>query len=352
MGEHLSELHIEHGARVSAFALRHAHNYFIMGKRCAENGTLAESRRHLLHCLRHDPNYLPALRMLATLEYTLGDLPAARKTLTLTLARTTPDPELLFLAGNIALSDHNPREAADAFHHAELLGGTSVELYFNMGLAHLVLGEGEPAARAVQNVLAQNPLHHRAWDALGCARRLMKDYDGALDAFKRTLQLEPAFHETRDHLAQLLMELNHPDMAREVLEVALANDPQRRSSRHLLGMAHAASANYPEAVACWETNIAQGDATPEAYLLLANAYLHLDDPAQAMLTLETLLTLFPAHLPGHLQLALLYLEHGKRVQGWEHIEQACALDPNNPMLAHVLKAVTPRTHTLRPSRDA
>lgn len=337
---------------MSAFALRHAHNYYIMGKRCAENGALAEARRHLLHCLHHDANYLPALRILATLEYTLGDLPAARKTLSRVLTLTAPDPELMFLAGNIALSDHNPREAADAFHQAELLGGTSVELYYNMGLAHLVLGEGEPAARAVQNVLAQNPLHHRAWDALGCARRLMKDYDGALDAFKRTLQLEPGFHETRDHLAQLLMELNHADMAREVLETALADDPLRRSSRHLLGMAHAAAGNYAEAVACWETNILQGDASPEGYHLLANAYLHLNDPAQAMLTLETLVTLFPTHIPGHLQLALLYLEHGRRAQGWEHIELARALDPNNPMLAHVMKAVTPRTAPLRSPRDA
>jgi len=337
---------------VSSFARRHAHNYLMMGRKRAEGGALADARRLLHHSLDLDPEYIPALRMVAALEYTLGDLPMAKQFLGRLLLLVSPDAELLFLAGNIALSDSNPREAVEYFHQAEARGGHSEELYFNMGMAHLILEEGLPAEHAFLTLLKDHPHHAHAWDALGCARRQTKNYDGAVQAFQQSLLDEYGNNEARDHLAQTYLELGKAQLARQILEEALSLEPQRRGSRHLLGMAFAAADNYPDAVACWETVIAQGDAPPEAYHLLANAYLHLNDFALAMHTLETLVSLFPNHLPGHLQLALLFLEHGDRSSAGEHLRIARALDPNNPMLAHVLAAVKPISRELRPTRDA
>ncbi|HEY3377514.1 MAG TPA: tetratricopeptide repeat protein [Armatimonadota bacterium] len=352
MDKIFGQLHLANTPRQGAsFHQRHAHNYYVMGKRRAEDGALDDAERLLKRALHFNPVLTAALHTLANIELARNRHLAARAYAERAITANPNDPEAYALLGNIALSDRKPADALDAFAQARQNGGDGLELHYNTGLAHLLLGQGDEAALIFTRLTDEQPLNHRAWDALGCARRMLKDSHSATNAFLQALTIDPQFNDARDHLAQLFLELGKLTRARQVLEAALAIDPYRPTTRHLLGMTFSASQEFDHAAECWEGLIAQGGATSETYHLLANAYLHLDDTPRACTVLESLTKLYPQHIAGHLQLALLLLETGEQERGYQHLDVARALDPHNPAIAHVLAATELLTKHTLPASD-
>ena len=339
MRKHRGNIEIDERERsLNAYQHRHAHNYFVLGARRAEDGAVEDARRLLLQSLSYDPSQASALQALAQLELAQNCPAQARAYAERLLALCPADADVHALLGNIALCEQRPEQALLAFAHAEALGGEAPELRYNTGLAHLSLGHGESAARIFLAVIDEQPTNARAWDALGCARRFLRDHAGALQAFMQALQHDPRLNDARDHLAQLLLDTGNVPRARQILEAALSLEPHRPGSLHLLGMAFARLQDVPHAIACWEELLAHGGAPSDTYHLLANAYLHMDDEARARQTLETLVTRFPEQAPGHIQLALLLFRNGQLDNGHRHLALAKLLDPENPTLQQAFLA--------------
>lgn len=346
-------LYLKHARKTSRNAAtrsRHAQNCYLMACRRIEEEGVDDARELLHRALQFDPEHAEALQSLANLEYTAGSIERAREYLDRLFKLQNPDAEAFFLRGNIELSQGNLTEALHAYRHAGEIGERTPELTFNEGLAHLMLGHGGQAKDIFQQLTADQPANGRAWDALGCALRLEKDYPAATEAFFQSLQADPLQNDVRDHMAQMLLEMGNTEQARLVLDAALTIEPGRASSRHLLGLVHATAQNYRSAVACWEELITQGGAMPETYHLLANAYLQLGERQKAISSFNTLLALSPQHVPGHLQLALLLLEMGEQEQGWHHLEQARSLDPQNPTVKQLVSVATAMRKRESPDR--
>lgn len=333
------QLHLRAHAGDVKTQRRHAHNFYVMGRRKTETGALLEAQRLLQRALHFDGGYVPALCALAQVELALDHPDLARRYAETAVADAPTNTEALFLLGNIALNQHDVEAALNAFQRASAAGGEMPELAYNTGLAHLYLNHIEAAEEIFTHLLEDQPTNHRVWDALGCTLRIKKDYQGATSALLQALQLEPGFNDARDHLAQMLLETGNAQRACQVLEVALSLEPERSSSRHFLAMAYAAMQQYAQAASCWEMLIIQGSATAECYHLLANAYLHLQNRPRAVEALRTLLSRYPDHVSGHLQLALLLMEDGQREQGLHHLEIVRKLDPQHSGIAHALAAV-------------
>ncbi len=309
-----------------------------MGHQQAESGALQDARKSLLTALRYDPDHVPALRVLAGVTFSLGEITATRQLLSRALTLEPSDPDLLFLKGNLALQEGDALTALAAYHQAEEMGCESPELHYNCGLAHLFLGDAIQADAIFSALVEAHPTHQRAWDGLGCARRLKRDHHGAMTAFLRALQIDAGLNEARDHLGQLLLETGNARHAIQVLEAALQLDSLRVSSRHLLAMAHAMVQEYPEAVRHWEELLARAEMPNEGLHMLANAYLHVENKLKARQTLEQLLDREPEQAGAHIQLGLILLESGEQAAGWRHLDVAQALDPQNPALQSALTA--------------
>lgn len=309
-----------------------------MGRSRTEDGAWDEARVLLQRALALDPGMVPALRTLANLELSLDHLAVARQYAEHAASTDETDPENFVLLGNIALAEHDAQAALQFFRRAEILGDHSLELRFNSGLAYLFLGQAETAREMFTRIVDEQPTHQQAWDALGCALRVLKDYQSAVTAFLQALQIDPHMNDARDHLAQLLLETGNARRARQVLESALALEPQRATTRHLLGMAYSTMQQFLEAISCWQALVMEELATAETYHMLANAYMHLGERPRAQQILRELTERYPDHLAGLLQLALLLLEHGEHHEGLALLEKVRAQDPQNPALRHALAA--------------
>lgn len=326
-------LHLQSGTVCHADR-RHASNYHLLGRRLFEQGAIEGARTQLQRALACDPTHQPTLRSLADLEFAQQHPEIARAYLARILAVAPHDPDIHFMLGYHALSEGNYTGALDALERAREFGDHSPELLYNLGLAHFFLRKGAQAVETFTRLTDDYATHARGWDALGCARHLVRDLDGALHAFLKALQLDDTLNDCRDHLAQLLLDMKNPHHAQRILQAALALEPERPSSLHLLGIAFAADQDLLEATRCWETLIARGQGSFETYLLLANTLRQLGERAAALDTLHALVAQFPEQVLGHVQLALLLLECGEKETGRRHLEQARALDPQHPAVIH------------------
>ncbi len=89
--------------------------------------------------------------------------------------------------------DHGaPREALDALNELEQLQPHRPRLAYDLGVAHLQLGELTEAMPALKTAVAEAPGDAQAWWALGFAQR--QAGDSACDAsFARARLLDPAW---------------------------------------------------------------------------------------------------------------------------------------------------------------
>ena len=332
--------------RMSVTRRRHAHNYLVLGLSAAERGATDEALQHYQRALYYDADFREVLNALANLEFSRGRLLEARYYCERLIELDPHEIAAHLLFANIALVAHDLPSAQRAFRQVIQLGDHSLEVRYNLGIICISLDDGREALHILSALSEDYPAHCRVWDALGCARRIQHDLDGAIAAFSHAIELDAANNESRDHLAQLLLERGEVQRARHILEAALALEPQRETSRHLLGITYHAQQQYTQAIACWEALISDGIAGADTYHLLANVYLHLRNEMQAQQTLHALLERFPDHLPAHLQLAMISFSHGNQKAGHHHLACARHIDPNHPALRQALLATESLiTHT-------
>jgi tetratricopeptide (TPR) repeat protein len=67
-------------------------------------------------------------------------------------------------------------------------------------------------------VIAERPWHDDAHNLLGFAYRKLGDYDRALEAYDRALELNPYHRGALEYLGEAYLELDRPELAREMLD--------------------------------------------------------------------------------------------------------------------------------------
>jgi len=94
--------------------------------------------------------------------------------------------------------------------------------------AHNLIKEGkaEEGLNSIRDFLERYPLVWNGWFLLGWALRLLRRWEDAKAAFKKTIELGGDNSDTRNELAICLMETGDITGARRELETALNKDPE------------------------------------------------------------------------------------------------------------------------------
>ena len=130
--------------------------------------------------------------MLAYLYAQKEDYVTAQKYAEIAMADTASakDSEGIY----IAILDKQCKTHEDSLQFIEKLKQIDAEKYFPQ-IASLYdrLGEKEKAAKVLDEVLAANPKNKMAWAIKGENAMNARDWDGAIDAFKKTVEIDPEF---------------------------------------------------------------------------------------------------------------------------------------------------------------
>ncbi len=149
-----------------------------------------------------------------------GDAPAAVTTLRPLAAADAPDAEALNTLSVALARLHRVDEARAMMRRALALSPSAAPVWMNLGLLELEAGDSAGAAAAFERVITLDARAADAWRGLGAARAA-SDPRGAIDAWRRVLDLAPDDRDALFNVCVVLADLD-PAAARPFMERYLA----------------------------------------------------------------------------------------------------------------------------------
>jgi putative PEP-CTERM system TPR-repeat lipoprotein len=288
--------------------------------------------------------------------------------------------QLLLIRGSALGELNDLRGAARAFDEARTVDPGAVEILQAEASQALRQGNVTRADAMSAQALARAPNNADAWAVRGATLVAMRKLPEALEAFNRSLAINPREHQARLAKVDLLIELNRDADAAKELEIMhgyVSNDPRaaymssvlaarrgdgaavarelgevvkiidtippeirnRRPQLLLLdGMAHYGLHNSEKARASFENFLRLQPDHPGANRMLAAVYLGEGEPTRAVGVLETYMKRVPGDAQAMLLLANAYMAQKRYALASNLLQQALNQGATDPALRSGLGA--------------
>lgn len=141
---------------------------------------------------KKDPNAGQVSRVVAYLYAQKEDFVAAQKYAEIAMADTASaaDTEGIYLA----IIEKQCKTHQDTLNYIQKLKELNAQKYFaQMASLYDRIGEKEMAAKLLDDEIAANPSNKMAWAIKGENAMNARDWDGAIEAFKKTVEIDPSF---------------------------------------------------------------------------------------------------------------------------------------------------------------
>lgn len=207
----------------------------------AKTGRIRDAVLEAQDIIKRDPNNLEAHRLLGRIYLrSLGDQPNAGEQSAEILRRAIAEYEEIvrldpksaddhILLGRLYRINNDLLKAENEFKTAVTLQPDSEDAVAT--LAYLYNEEGDPARAAeVLNKVPEGDRSGKVYSALGYTYEQGKDYKKAIEAYKKSLQLDPDNLDTQRSLAQNLMNDNQSEAALEQYKQIVEGDPHDAQS--------------------------------------------------------------------------------------------------------------------------
>eukprot|EP01133_Synstelium_polycarpum_P015616 gene15616-18556_t len=118
--------------------------------------------------------------------------------------------EKLKMEGNTKLSSHDYQGALDCYTRAIAYDGTNAIYYANRSSAYSNLKKYQEASQDADEAIKRNPGYGKAYFRLGSAKVSLGEYQAAVDAYNKAIELEPTNDVYRSSLAAAESKLANP----------------------------------------------------------------------------------------------------------------------------------------------
>ena len=241
--------------------------------------------------------------------YERGDLDGAQHAFAAALAQGPEHPAALNLMGVVTLARGNAASAESLFRQAITLDPAPHLFWFNLGNALAALSRDVEAADSFEAASVRSPAHFPALFNLGRARLELGQFDAAIAAGRRFVALRPddpalkvelgTIHYRKATSTLLVSEFDLAiDLFRLVQEHPDVPPAIVSNARLFLGDALSKRGRHTEALELFVNLHAATPQDLDANINLANCLNSLGRMHQAAAHYETVVRLFPAHLPA------------------------------------------------------
>jgi tetratricopeptide (TPR) repeat protein len=152
-------------------------------------------------------------------------------------------------------------------------------------------------------------------------------WDRSVEAYQRTLELNPISVETRTSLAVCLLRQQRPNDAVQELRACLELDANSPEVHHQMGNAQAMLSNWPKAIDSFKRALRIRPDMAEVYNNLGFAYLHSGNNAQAVAAFEAAIEHRADYYQAHFNLANLHMEQQQYDLAIKHYREATRIEP-------------------------
>lgn len=324
--------------------------------------------------LKADPASQSVKARLASLYFSLGDMPNAVRYADQAVEGLSQDGQLLTQMAGILASAGQGERAVSLLDRAIEIDQTSGDPYFTKGLLLLNLkrqfeaeqairaglartpesavgyyhlgrilldaGKGEEAAASLERAIAVNASFEPAYLALASIYESQKAIDRAVAVLRKYLHgVNPRSRDIRHQLVRLYVTTRDYQAARKELSDLLAEDPSDTDAQLRLALLYGEEKEYSKAI---DQLIKILKARPTELKIrdyLGFLYEEAKDTKKAIETYTFNVQLEPSYFEGHLHLGLLFYRLKQFPDAVTHLTKAITINPKQPE-AHIVLGLT------------
>ena len=195
------------------------------------------------------------------------------------------------------------------------------------------MGDRDQAAETYEHLVEIAPEDAEAWEHLGTWRSLQGNTQGTIDAYARSVQIEPARYTARFSLAEAYLDDEHYEDARQVYQSLIEDghdlDPDDLAAAYA-GLADTFNSmgRYDDAISTSVTLLEKFEDDPEGYYQMATAYDAQGSFDEAVTNYHKAIESDPLNADYYNDLADTLREAKHYDEAQENAQQAIAMDPS------------------------
>jgi len=318
-----------------------------------DSGNLAKAESEYNSALEMDPTFAPAYVGLAKVAMRKGDL---KQSGSLLKEAIDADPEnkefrqefeelselnTLMSKGIRSMKNGDIDNAFESFRVAYEKFPQYPESVFNMGLANFRNKDYDEAVNYFKKTIAINPDHKNALTAIknvaknffNKGNQLYKrgDLEGALSSYDEVLNVDKTFYQAHFQIGVIQSKMGNKDLAVGSYEKSIQINPQFYKAFFALGLAKSSMNDTEGALESLQKAIDIYPGYDKAYGAMGDIYIQQKDFDSAKQTLKMATTVNPNYSKGYANLGVIYSEEENWNQAISSLEMAVALNERDAM---------------------
>jgi superkiller protein 3 len=322
---------------------RNGEAHLFLGSILAEDGSNLEALTQLKEAVRLLPRSAEAHNALGDVLFQMGDTKTARTEFERTVALDPGFSDAHARLGLILLQEGDSKNAAAHLDKAIAGFGNSPDAAHSYYLRAKIFTNAEQVEKAeadLKRALALRPDFPEAWSDLGQARKALLDDDGALEAFRKSVQLDPRNAIAQYRLGAELLKRGEGEDAETHLRESYRLDPKNQSTLYSLQMVlnengkTAEAARIKQELAAVLKQIDEESQSAFTALRLNNEGAALEkagDLRGAAAKYREAIALDPEHVGFRLNLGVALLRLGQWKEGLDQLRESVRRDPDNTL---------------------
>ena len=199
--------------------------------------------------------------------------------------------------------------------------------FYNLGIAYYESKEYEKAIETYKKAIVLKPDYYQAYNNIGIAYNSLKKVDDALESIKMSLTINPKNENAYNNLSVSLRLKGDMTGSIEAGKKAIEINPEYAEGYINLGTTYMNIRNFDEAISAFKKAIEINNNSFEAYASLGNLYFTQVNYDKAIENYQMAIKIKPDSALIHNNLGIAYDKLGKYDEAIGHYEKAILLDP-------------------------
>jgi len=283
----------------------------------------------LQHAIELDPNYVDAFYILGLVFFKSNKLENALDSLQRAIEIDSKDTFSLYLIGSVYYQQDLIDNAISFFLKALELDNHYDDAWGYLELCYEKKGDTNKQNKAKNRFLQglRSTDEVKDWNAKGKEHYKNKNYEKAIEDFKRAVDVDPNYKTGYYNIASSYDHLKKYDEAIKYFKLAIEIDPSYKDAENQLGLIYFSKEDYVSAIAHFLRVIQIDPNYAVARYNTGDSYRKLKDYDNAIEFLKQSLSIDPEYLNAENKLGLVYWEKKDFRAAIEHFTRATEIDP-------------------------
>ena len=301
---------------------------FLLGLAYMKNGDAFRAKTYVQTAVDLEPNFMPALLLLAQANLRTGAFRSASDNLLEVLEKDAGNVEAYILLPETARTSVEIEEAEKLLEKGEPFFKNNPGFNLALGSLYLKKGDLAKAEDSIKKALALEPDSAHAHEFMGDCLLRKKDHDGAALEYKKAVELSPTASMAHIKLAEFYLIDNNLAEAKRILSESAAKSPDFLPVSFYLARIAFAEKDFDGSIKLLDAILQKNPNYIDALILRGQINSTRKKTAEALHDFKDALRINPGSEPALQSMGLAYLEKADIADARSSFREVVRLDPD------------------------